>query len=317
MAYASISGRARTSARKPEAHAICDRCGFRYNLVDLHWQYDWRGPVVQNLRILVCNPCLDAFQEQQRAIVVPADPTPVVNARTQDFSIAESNYRIISQQPEYDPVTGLPIPSNVFRVTEDGENRGVNPYGIPSSLTQNAVMPYDGSVQKPFAVPLSLLSVTGDMSATVTVTCSKVHGLKTDDQISVEGLNYRYANGFYSVDVVTATKFTYMTYENNPARSLLTPTTRIITALVGLPRGYTRIAKLYAPPLLPEVFGAVCLIELEDGTGAFMLEDGTGFIQLEQCMQPPMETFYFELEGNNGSILLEDGSSFLEQEDAP
>ena len=96
MAYASQSGRARTSASNPQAHAICDRCGFRYNWVDLRWQYDWRGATMQNIRILVCKECYDKPQEQLRAIVVPADPTPIVNARVQDFAYAETNYITVS-----------------------------------------------------------------------------------------------------------------------------------------------------------------------------------------------------------------------------
>jgi len=74
----------------------CDRCGFRYNWVDLRWQYDWRGASLQNLKILVCETCYDAPQEQLRAIVVPADPTPIVNARVQDFVTAETNTRFTS-----------------------------------------------------------------------------------------------------------------------------------------------------------------------------------------------------------------------------
>ena len=96
MGYASQAGRARTSSSNPQAHAICDRCGFRYNWVDLKWQYDWRGASMQNLRLLVCDDCYDVPQEQLRAIVVPADPTPIVNARVQDFVVAETNTRYTS-----------------------------------------------------------------------------------------------------------------------------------------------------------------------------------------------------------------------------
>jgi len=96
MGYASQAGRARTNARNPQAHAICDRCGFRYNWVDLKWQYDWRGASLQNLKFLVCDTCYDVPQEQLRAIVVPADPTPIMNARVQDFAVAETNTRFTS-----------------------------------------------------------------------------------------------------------------------------------------------------------------------------------------------------------------------------
>jgi hypothetical protein len=85
MGYASQAGRARTSARSPRAHAICDRCGFRYNHDRLKWQFEWRGPSLMNIRILVCNRCLDRPQEQLRAIVIPADPVPIQNPRTEPF----------------------------------------------------------------------------------------------------------------------------------------------------------------------------------------------------------------------------------------
>ena len=152
MSYASISGRARTSSRKPQAHAICDRCGFRYNHVDLQWQMEWRGPVIQNIRVLVCRHCLDTPQEQLRAIVLPADPTPIMNARVQDFDAADTEYRSLVPGT-VDPVTGIPIPSTTLRTTQDCQNRVTEPYGVPVGLTQAAVMPYNGAVQKHFGVP--------------------------------------------------------------------------------------------------------------------------------------------------------------------
>jgi len=131
MGYASQSGRARTSARNPQAHAICDRCGFRYNHVNLRWQYDWRGASMMNIRLLVCNPCYDAPQEQLRAIVVPADPVPIVNPRIQDFVTAESNTRVTSGQNTTDPVTGLPVPAGDTRITQDDDTRVTQQTGEP------------------------------------------------------------------------------------------------------------------------------------------------------------------------------------------
>ena len=143
MAYASISGRAKTSARSPRAHAICDRCGFRYNHVDLRWQIEWRGPVLQNIRILVCRTCYDIPQENVRAITLPTDPEPIMNARVQDFDAAEIDYRTVSAPTVLDPVTGIPIPGTTLRVTEDGQNRVRTPFGRPVGLDQNAVMPFE------------------------------------------------------------------------------------------------------------------------------------------------------------------------------
>ena len=243
MAYASRSGRARTSARKPRAFAVCFRCGIWYNRDELNFQFDWRGTSLQNLYILVCDRCLDTPQEQLRAIQLPADPVPIYFPSIEDFAADETNYR--STVPgSVDPVTGIPIPSTTLRVTEDGQNRITQPIGAPNGLDQNAVMPFNGATQQTFAVRLSLLSVISNGTATIAVTCSSAHGLSTNDQISVEGLSAANANGFYSVTVTTATAFTYLTYGDIPAASLLTPTTRMITALVGLPYGSETIPQV-------------------------------------------------------------------------
>ena len=113
MGYASLSGRARTNAANPQAHAICDRCGFRFNFSDLTWQMDWRGAALMNIRLLVCKTCLDKPQEQLRAIVIPADPTPIVNARIQDFDLASTDNFALSAPTQLDPVTGLPLPPQI------------------------------------------------------------------------------------------------------------------------------------------------------------------------------------------------------------
>jgi len=131
MAYASQSGRARTSASNPQAHAICDRCGFRYNLVNLKWQFDWRGASLMNLRILVCNDCYDTPQEQLRAIIVPADPVPVMNPRIQDFVTAETNNRFTSGQNTVDPTTNIPVVGGDNRITQNDQNRVTQQTGEP------------------------------------------------------------------------------------------------------------------------------------------------------------------------------------------
>lgn len=239
MAYASQSGRARTSSSSPQAHAICDRCGFRYNHADLQWQYDWRGAALQNIRILVCNSCVDTPQEQLRAIVVPADPTPIMQARVQDFRQAETDYQTVTAPPIIDPTTGIPIPVNVTLTTQDGENLLTQQTGAPTGLTQGAIMPLVG--KEHFSVKLNPLSISAVGTDQISVTFSAAHGLVTDAQISVEGLSNPQACGFYSITVTTATAFTYQTNKAIPAASLLTGTTNMVTALVGLPYGFTQI----------------------------------------------------------------------------
>lgn len=213
MAYASKAGRARVSAKNPQAQGVCDRCGIWYNLVDLVWQFDWRGTSLQNLWIRVCKrTCLDVPQAQLRAIQLPADPVPVWQPR----------------------------PENFFADEVDANQ----PIGIPTGLDINAVMPYDGVVQKSFGVPIQVLSVIANGTTTIFVTCSAPHGLNNDDQIAVQGLTDRNACGFFSVIMFTPMVFTYATANAIAAGSLLTGTTRMITCLVGLPRGSAQIPQV-------------------------------------------------------------------------
>jgi hypothetical protein len=83
----------------------------------LSWQFDWAGASLINKRLLVCGPCYDEPQQQLRAIVVPADPVPIVNPRVQDFVTAETNTRVTSGLDTVDPTTGLPIQGGNTRVT--------------------------------------------------------------------------------------------------------------------------------------------------------------------------------------------------------
>lgn len=100
--------RASVSLRRPRAHAICDRCGFRYNHDELQWQFQWAGPKLQNLRLLVCKSCLDVPQEGLRTIILPPDPVPIENPRPENYANANNPNSPIGQAP----VTGL-IGSNI------------------------------------------------------------------------------------------------------------------------------------------------------------------------------------------------------------
>jgi hypothetical protein len=246
MGYASKLGRATVSARNPRAAAQCDRCGFIYNHDQLRWQYDWRGASLLNTRVLVCNSCYDTPTEQLRAIIVPADPTPIQNPRVQDYVTAETDYRTTSGQDTVDPTTGIPVPGTVQRITQDSNNRVTQEVGGTRAdlseqpgLDQNAVMPIQGT--SAYYVTLPLVSVTSDGAGNATVTCSSAHGLSTGAQISVEGLSTATANGFYTVTVTTATAFTYQLNPVLSAGSLLTSTTKMVTANAGLPYGFSQV----------------------------------------------------------------------------
>jgi hypothetical protein len=284
MGYASRSGRAQTSARNPRAFGVCDRCGIWTNHDRLSWQFDWRGASLMNTRILVCDVCLDVPQTQLRAIVVPADPTPIINPRVESFVQDETNYRSTSGQDTIDPMTGIPVPGTNIRVTsvpsggllllEDSSGSILLENGVDflvqeatgatattntrvtqqtggtradksqqPGLDQNAVMPLQTINNKTTAyyVTLSLVSVTSDGAGNINVTCSTAHNLSTGNQISVEGLSKATANGFYTVTVTTATAFTYQVNPVLSSGSLLTGTTKMVTANAGLPYNNTQI----------------------------------------------------------------------------
>lgn len=243
MAYASRSGHARTNARAPSAFGRCDRCSFWYQRSALQNQAAWRGTSLQPLYIFVCSKCLDIPTEQIRAITLPADPIPIWQPRVEDFVSAETDYRSLAGSTT-DPNTGIPIPNPVLRVTEDCENRITIPLGCPEGLTQPAVMPYNSGIQKAFGTKLSVVSMIANGTATVSVTCSAPHGLVTDSQVSVAGTQQKCADGFFSVCVRSAMAFTYAAYANIPSGPLLTGTTRVVTALVGLPYGSKQIPQV-------------------------------------------------------------------------
>lgn len=239
MSYASISGRARTRPSNPDAFGVCQRCGFWYNRNVLTAQHDWRGPTLANLWIFVCPPCYDVPQENIRAITLPADPVPVYLPLTENFLYDESQN--LTTQPEIDPVTGIGLPPSNIN-TEDGFAIALDPYGQPVGLTQAAIMPLYGKTH--YGVPVPVLSLISDGSNTVRATCSQAHGLSTNDQIAVEGITNRLAAGFFSITVTTATAFTYQPYSDIPAASLLAEGSLIVTALVGLPLGYSIIPQI-------------------------------------------------------------------------
>ena len=307
MSYASTSGRARTSARNPRSFAVCHRCGTWYNRIDLQFQRAWRGAQIQDLYILVCKQCYDIPNEQLRAITLPAAPVPIYYPSVEDFDTAETDYRATSMPARVDPRTGIPIESDTLRITQDLHNRTTEPFGRPEGQDANAVMPLYGV--KHLAVPLNVLSVSSNGTATITVTCSSVTGLCPDSQVSVLGLSNSAACGFYSVCPISATAFTYQTYGSIAQDALLTGTTRIITADIGLPRGYKQIPKIHGPPLWPST--AVCFFENEAGDGIFLLENGDGYLQLQSCT-PGAAADLLQLESSAGVILLEDGSGAIE-----
>lgn len=90
MAYASRSGHAVTSSTKPRAFGVCDGCNRWFNHYHLKWQFDWAGTSLINKRLLKCSRCIDKPQAQLRAIILPADPTPIQQPRPEPFENDEA-----------------------------------------------------------------------------------------------------------------------------------------------------------------------------------------------------------------------------------
>lgn len=152
MGYASQQGRAKVSSRSPQAAGQCDRCGFLYTHATLRWQFDWAGASLINKRMLVCNSCYDAPQEQLRAITIPADPMPIMNPRVPDYVTAETNNRYTSGQNTVDPNTGIPVWGGDNRITQDDDNR----------VTQQTGEPPGGLNQEPGTDPVVPAEAGGD-----------------------------------------------------------------------------------------------------------------------------------------------------------
>ena len=124
-------GRAQVSSRNPRAFGICDRCGFLYNHDRLKWQMDWAGASLINKKLLVCSTCYDVPQQQLRAIIIPADPVPIMNPRVQNYAAAATNNRVTSGQNSVDFRTGIPIPGGDTRITQDDDTRVTQQTGEP------------------------------------------------------------------------------------------------------------------------------------------------------------------------------------------
>jgi len=207
MGYASRSGRARTSAKDPRAFAVCDRCGMWYNHHRLQWQYDWAGASLINKRILVCNTCYDQPQNQLRAIVVPADPTPIITPRTEPYAYDSSNTRQVSGYNTTNAATGIPVQGGDLRVTSSGGAQTSDP-----RVTQMTGEGSGGTNQLPGTDPnavtyRTITNAANNGSGLIRLTVATTNGLITNQQVivrEVEGATS--ANGNWTITVVNTTQ---------------------------------------------------------------------------------------------------------------
>jgi len=206
MGYASRSGRARTSARNPRAFAICDRCALWYNHYQLKWQYDWAGASMINKRILVCNTCYDEPQDQLRAIVLPADPVPIINPRVEPYAWDEIDRRQVSGYNTTNANTGIPVQQGDTRVTtlanEATDNTRVTQQTGEAPYGTNQLPGTD-----PNAVSYRPILAVGNVGGTIRLTVSDTNGFITDQRVIVNEVGgATAANGSWVITVVNQTK---------------------------------------------------------------------------------------------------------------
>ena len=200
MAYASKQGRARISARNPQAAAVCDRCGHVLNHVDLSWQFDWAGAGLINKRLLVCGHCNDTPQQQLRSIVLPADPPVIMNARPEYFIEAETDYRTTSVfPPVVNAKTGILVPSGDTRVTQTDQPRTTQQTGFANG-SRNGL---PGTNQN--AVTFRIVTNAYDNGfGLIRLVLDTTNGMISGQKIIVGGISI--ANGNWTVTVIDATQ---------------------------------------------------------------------------------------------------------------
>ena len=192
----------------------------------------------------MCNRCLDTPQENIRAIVLPRDPDPIINARPENYDGDSTSYMTLTPGST-DPSTSLPIPNQTKMVTLAGQPMTPQPLGPTANRRSDIGL--GGTAQMPlvagkkWAQPVPFLSILSNGTLTITVTCSPAHGLTTNAQVAVEGTSDPAASGVYSVTVTSPMAFTYQTNVPAAAGSMLTGSTTMVTTNVGVPRGYAQI----------------------------------------------------------------------------
>lgn len=119
MAYRWKPKYAEVDPDNPVAWATCDRCGRINNINKLTWQFDYRGTSqLQNLRILVCQPCYDVPNPQFQPYILPPDPPPIYNARPENYVLDETSWlttedgTIINAQDDEPLITSIPNPGD-------------------------------------------------------------------------------------------------------------------------------------------------------------------------------------------------------------
>jgi hypothetical protein len=169
---------------------------------------DWAGASLINKRMLVCNTCYDEPQQQLRAIIIPADPVPIINPRVEPYAWDEIDRRQVSGYNTTSPSTGIPVQAGPTRATtidddvQDGirvtQQTGEAPYG------KNELPGTD-----PNAVTYrNIVSVTNNGIGFIRITVSVTSGFITGQRVIIQEVGgVTNANGRWAITVINQTQF--------------------------------------------------------------------------------------------------------------
>ena len=87
----------------PRAHGTCDRCSQIVTHSTLKWEMEYRGIALMRTGFLVCPRCLDVPYQGNRPIIIPADPVPIQNPRTENFALEASQGTSFTPPPSLQP----------------------------------------------------------------------------------------------------------------------------------------------------------------------------------------------------------------------
>jgi hypothetical protein len=169
----------------------------------LKWQFDWAGASLINKRILVCDTCYDEPQNQLRAIVLPADPMPIINPRVEPYAWDEIDRRQVSGYNAVSPTTGIPVPQGDTRVTTANDEATNN-----TRVTQQTGEAPGGTNQLPGTDPnavtyRNITNVTNNGIGVIRLTIGTTNGMITGQRVNVQEVEgVTNANGVWYITVV-------------------------------------------------------------------------------------------------------------------
>jgi hypothetical protein len=240
MAYASRSGRARTNPSSPRAFGVCDRCAIWYNRDQLTWQYDWAGASLINKRMLVCHTCYDTPQEQLRAIVVPADPVPITNPRTEPYAYDSSNQRQVSGYNTINALTGIPVLGGDTRVTTAGGQATDDPRSTQETGAANGSLNELPGTDPAAVTYRTVQNVSNNGIGVIRITLNTTDGMITGQKVIVgEVGGVTNANGSFFITVIN---FSQIDLQNSTFSGAYTGGGYVIND-PSLPYGFTEIPR--------------------------------------------------------------------------